>query len=71
MPDLLSTSHPDPRVLRRNAAQVLAALPAEAVALGEAFAEAGHELALVGGPVRDAFLGRASDDLDFATSAPP
>ena len=30
-----------------------------------------HELALVGGPVRDAFLGRASNDLDFATSATP
>ncbi|MDR3068098.1 MAG: CCA tRNA nucleotidyltransferase, partial [Cellulomonas sp.] len=41
------------------------------MALGEAFAAAGHELALVGGPVRDAFLGRASADLDFATSAPP
>lgn len=37
----------------------------------EAFAQAGHELALVGGPVRDAFLGRDSHDLDFATSAKP
>src|SRR5699024_3966967 len=35
------------------------------------FADAGHELALVGGPVRDAFLGQASSDLDFATSAHP
>ncbi|MCL2092119.1 MAG: CCA tRNA nucleotidyltransferase [Micrococcales bacterium] len=81
--DLLSTGRTDrpdrtgpggrgrPGDLRRNAAQVLAALPAEALALGEAFAAAGHELALVGGPVRDAFLGRASHDLDFATSAPP
>jgi poly(A) polymerase len=39
--------------------------------LGERFGAAGHELALVGGPVRDAFLGRRSPDLDFATSAPP
>ena len=39
--------------------------------LGQAFAAAGHELALVGGPVRDAFLGRVSPDLDFATSARP
>ncbi|MBO0608256.1 CCA tRNA nucleotidyltransferase [Myceligenerans salitolerans] len=39
--------------------------------LGEVFRAAGHELALVGGPVRDAFLGRASNDLDFATSAMP
>ncbi|MGF0114754.1 CCA tRNA nucleotidyltransferase [Promicromonospora sp. Marseille-Q5078] len=42
-----------------------------AVELGEVFRAAGHELALVGGPVRDAFLGRASHDLDFATSATP
>ena len=39
--------------------------------LGERFAAAGHELALVGGPVRDAFLGRVSPDLDFTTSARP
>lgn len=39
--------------------------------LAAAFAEAGHELALVGGPVRDAFLGRPVTDLDFATSARP
>ncbi len=39
--------------------------------LAEAFAAAGHELALVGGPVRDAFLDRAVTDLDFATSATP
>lgn len=39
--------------------------------LGERFAVAGHELALVGGPVRDAFLGRGAVDLDFATSARP
>jgi poly(A) polymerase len=39
--------------------------------LAAAFAAAGHELALVGGPVRDAFLGRAVSDLDFTTSALP
>ncbi len=39
--------------------------------LGEVFARAGHELALVGGPVRDAMLGRRHNDLDFATSARP
>ena len=39
--------------------------------LSRAFSEAGHELALVGGPVRDAFLGRPVHDLDFATSATP
>lgn len=39
--------------------------------LAEAFDQAGYELALVGGPVRDAFLGRAVNDLDFTTSATP
>jgi poly(A) polymerase len=39
--------------------------------LGELFAAAGHELALVGGPVRDAFLGRKAPDLDFASTATP
>jgi poly(A) polymerase len=39
--------------------------------LGKLFAAAGHELALVGGPVRDGMLGRHSNDLDFATSARP
>jgi len=41
------------------------------VRLGRLFQAAGHELALVGGPVRDAFLGRKSLDLDFTTSALP
>ncbi len=39
--------------------------------LAAAFAQAGRQLALVGGPVRDAFLGRAVTDLDFATDATP
>ena len=39
--------------------------------LAEAFAKSGHDLALVGGPVRDAFLGRDIHDLDFTTSARP
>ncbi|MCS5497531.1 CCA tRNA nucleotidyltransferase [Cnuibacter physcomitrellae] len=39
--------------------------------LAAAFAEAGYELALVGGPVRDAFLGRPITDLDFTTDARP
>ncbi|WP_456694990.1 CCA tRNA nucleotidyltransferase [Aeromicrobium sp. P5_D10] len=39
--------------------------------LGVLFAEAGHELAIVGGPVRDAVLGRPGNDWDFTTSARP
>ena len=39
--------------------------------LAAAFAAAGHELALVGGPIRDAFLDRTSPDLDFTTDARP
>ncbi|WP_281883642.1 CCA tRNA nucleotidyltransferase [Agromyces rhizosphaerae] len=39
--------------------------------LSAAFDAAGHELALVGGPVRDAFLDRGTNDLDFTTDATP
>ena len=39
--------------------------------LAAAFADAGFELALVGGPVRDALLGRETHDLDFTTNARP
>ena len=40
---------------------------------GRRFAERGHSIALVGGPVRDAMLGRLRDgsDLDFTTDARP
>jgi poly(A) polymerase len=46
----------------------LAASPVVAT-LAEAFADAEHELAIVGGPVRDALLGRTTNDLDFTTDA--
>lgn len=39
--------------------------------LAKKFAEAGFTLALVGGPVRDAILGRLGNDLDFTTNAKP
>ena len=39
--------------------------------LSTAFADAGYELALVGGPVRDALLDRVVHDLDFTTNARP
>jgi poly(A) polymerase len=39
--------------------------------LGTVFADAGHQLYLVGGSVRDAVLGRLGSDLDFTTDAHP
>lgn len=49
--------------------EIAAAAPV--ATLAEAFARHGHEFALVGGPVRDAMLGRSVTDLDFTTSARP
>ena len=59
-----------------NMAEGLARLGALAEApvsatLARAFADAGFELAIVGGPVRDALLGRAVNDLDYTTNARP
>ena len=42
-----------------------------ASSLADAFKSAGYRLALVGGPVRDAILGRLGNDLDFTTDARP
>ena len=42
-----------------------------ASSLAQAFKAAGFKLALVGGPVRDAILGRLGNDLDFTTDARP
>jgi len=67
----VSESSQNLAVLRQRALTVIAELAPAALELGELFRAAGHELALVGGPVRDAFLGRASADLDFTTSATP
>ncbi|ETK35030.1 CCA tRNA nucleotidyltransferase [Microbispora sp. ATCC PTA-5024] len=39
--------------------------------LGDLFASRGHQLALVGGSVRDVFLGRVGNDLDLTTDARP
>lgn len=59
-----------------NMAEGLARLGALAdapvsAALADAFSDAGFELAIVGGPVRDALLGRAVNDLDYTTNARP
>jgi poly(A) polymerase len=57
---------------QRNAAAALLRERVPAVAeIGRLFARHGHELALVGGPVRDVFLGQQPDDLDLTTDATP
>ncbi|MFN8074367.1 MAG: CCA tRNA nucleotidyltransferase [Kineosporiaceae bacterium] len=64
----------DPAAVARAQRDLITALaPIDALLtdLGRVFAEAGHTLALVGGPVRDALLGRRSPDLDFTTDARP
>ena len=60
-----------PTALLQQAVAHLAPVVPLLTELGELFTAAGHEIALVGGPVRDAFLGRTSPDLDFTTSASP
>jgi poly(A) polymerase len=62
-PDLTGAQH-------RAIAELLRVAPV-AGELGERFRAAGHRLALVGGSVRDALLGRLGYDLDFTTDARP
>ncbi len=58
---------------QRTAMQNLASVAELLNDLGSRFHNSGHQLALVGGPVRDALLGRITDlsDLDFTTDAHP
>ncbi|TYC01864.1 CCA tRNA nucleotidyltransferase [Micromonospora sp. WP24] len=56
---------------QRNAVAELLRVSPVADELGRRFAQAGHELHLVGGSVRDALLGRLGEDLDFCTDAHP
>ena len=56
---------------RDRAATMFAALPEQIHELGRRFEAAGHELALVGGPVRDAVLGRGGAGRRFTASARP
>ncbi len=55
---------------RERLDRLIASEPA-LVDLGRRFAEAGHELAVVGGTVRDALMGRAGQDWDLTTEARP
>ena len=56
---------------RKAAAALLRERAEPAAELGRIFARHGHALVLVGGPVRDVFLGRQHSDLDLATDATP
>jgi poly(A) polymerase len=55
----------------RRAIRELLRMSAVTDQLAKRFSVAGHRLYLVGGPVRDALLGRESSDLDFTTVARP
>jgi poly(A) polymerase len=73
---LSPVSDPNPPPLLMADVQKRVAVELERIApvideLGARFEKAGHSLALVGGPVRDAMLGRLQTDLDFTTSARP
>ncbi|MDT0378955.1 CCA tRNA nucleotidyltransferase [Streptomyces sp. DSM 42041] len=57
-------------VQRRAVSELLRVSPV-ADDLARRFEQAGHRLALVGGSVRDALLGRLGNDLDFTTDARP
>ncbi|GIH71212.1 CCA tRNA nucleotidyltransferase [Sphaerimonospora thailandensis] len=56
---------------RRAVDELFRRLAPVADELGELFVARGHELALVGGSVRDVFLGRIGNDLDLTTDARP
>ena len=56
---------------RQAAAALLRERVPEVVGIGRLFARRGYELALVGGPVRDVFLGERPADLDLTTDATP
>lgn len=56
---------------QRSAVAELVRLSPVADDLGRRFTDAGFTLALVGGSVRDALLGRLGHDLDFTTDARP
>jgi poly(A) polymerase len=58
--------------LERTAVRALVRAAPVLEDVGQRFAAAGHEIALVGGSVRDVLMGRQHEgDLDFATSARP
>ena len=70
-PPLVSSVNPLNDDQRQAAAALLRQVSPIADELGRRFARHGYELALVGGPVRDVFLGQVPGDFDLTTNAPP
>jgi len=68
---ILSMAVPMTNEQRKAAAALLRERVPAAAGIGRLFARHGHELALVGGPVRDVFLGQRPTDLDLTTDATP
>ncbi|MGI8702087.1 MAG: CCA tRNA nucleotidyltransferase [Nocardioidaceae bacterium] len=67
----MSTPQHPPAALQRRAVTELMRAAPMIDEVGNRFAAAGHEIALVGGSVRDALRGQLGPDLDFTTSARP
>jgi len=68
----VSTQNPNPHEIAAKLALGALHLHGSLItSLAQAFKESGFTLALVGGPVRDAILGRLGNDLDFTTNARP
>ena len=65
------SNQPPAEDVQRTAVRELVAAAPVIERVGEVFSAAGFEIALVGGSVRDALLGRLGTDLDFTTSARP
>ncbi|AXE37358.1 CCA tRNA nucleotidyltransferase [Acidipropionibacterium virtanenii] len=59
-----------PRLLEHRIERLFTSIPLVSD-LGRLFAQAGHDLYLVGGSVRDALMGTLGHDLDFTTDAHP
>ena len=68
---ILSMAVPMTNEQRKAAAALLRERVPEVAGIGRLFARHGYELALVGGPVRDVFLGERPSDLDLTTDATP
>src|SRR5690349_20475017 len=68
---IVSTPEQQLQEIRREAVSALVSAAPVIAKVGKRFEAAGHQIALVGGPVRDALLRRRQPDLDFTTSARP